>query len=71
MFRVHRYFLERDSTFFRDFFQRTLVPGSSVGKTDDTAVRLQEVSRREFECLLHFLYHGYVCLASSANMRLT
>ncbi|KAI0329796.1 hypothetical protein GY45DRAFT_1324596 [Cubamyces sp. BRFM 1775] len=58
LFRVHRYFLERDSTFFRDFFQRTLVPGSSVGKTDDTAVRLQEVSRREFECLLHFLYHG-------------
>ncbi|KAI0672164.1 hypothetical protein C8Q78DRAFT_730427 [Trametes maxima] len=58
LFRVHRYFLERDSTFFKDFFQRTLAPGSGAGKTDDTAVRLQEVSRREFECLLHFLYHG-------------
>ncbi|KAI9060019.1 hypothetical protein FKP32DRAFT_1595764 [Trametes sanguinea] len=58
LFRVHRYFLERDSTFFKDFFQRTLVVGTPIGKTDDTAVKLQEVSRREFECLLHFLYHG-------------
>ncbi|KAI0634589.1 hypothetical protein C8Q77DRAFT_1194732 [Trametes polyzona] len=62
LFRVHRYFLERDSTFFKDFFQRT-VTGTGMGKTDDTAIRLQEVSRREFECLLHFLYHG----ASSAQ----
>ncbi|KAI0357730.1 hypothetical protein OH77DRAFT_1435519 [Trametes cingulata] len=57
LFRVHRYFLERDSTFFKDFFKRTLV-GTDMGKTDDTAVKLQNVSRREFECLLHFLYHG-------------
>lgn len=59
LFRVHRYFLERDSTFFRDFFQRTLSV-TGMGKTDDTAIKLQDVSRREFECLLHFLYHGYV-----------
>ncbi|KAI8988996.1 hypothetical protein BD414DRAFT_485623 [Trametes punicea] len=58
LFRVHRYFLERDSSFFKDFFQRTLVAGTPIGKTDDTALKLQDVSRREFECLLHFLYHG-------------
>ncbi|KAH9848127.1 hypothetical protein C2E23DRAFT_740246 [Lenzites betulinus] len=57
LFRVHRYFLERDSTFFKDFFQRAL-SGTGMGKTDDTAIRLPDVSRREFECLLHFLYHG-------------
>ena len=55
---MHRYFLERDSTFFKDFFQNSLCDGA--GRTDDTAVRLKDVSRREFECLLHFLYHGYV-----------
>ncbi|OJT13609.1 hypothetical protein TRAPUB_9845 [Trametes pubescens] len=57
LFRVHRYFVERDSTFFRDFFQRTL-SGTGMGKTDDMAIKLPDVSRREFECLLHFLYHG-------------
>ncbi|RDX39959.1 hypothetical protein OH76DRAFT_1366938 [Lentinus brumalis] len=56
LFRVHRYFLERDSTFFKDFFERTL--GHGAGRTDDTALRLKDVSRREFECLLHFLYNG-------------
>ena len=58
LFRVHRYFLERDSTYFKDFFQRELVMGA--GKTDRSAIILPDVSKREFECLLHFLYHGYV-----------
>ncbi|KAI1792699.1 hypothetical protein LXA43DRAFT_1004628 [Ganoderma leucocontextum] len=56
LFRIHRYFLERDSTYFKDFFQRELVHGA--GKTDRAAIILPDVSKREFECLLHFLYHG-------------
>ncbi|KAI0752578.1 hypothetical protein C8Q80DRAFT_1267108 [Daedaleopsis nitida] len=56
LFRVHRYFLERDSAYFKDFFRHALVHGA--GKTDSSAVRLPDVSRREFECLLRFLYHG-------------
>ena len=56
LFRLHRYFLERDSTYFRDFFQRTLIDGA--GQTDATAVRLPDVSRREFESLLTFLYRA-------------
>ncbi|PIL28847.1 hypothetical protein GSI_08893 [Ganoderma sinense ZZ0214-1] len=56
LFRVHRYFLERDSTYFKDFFVREL--GAGAGKTDRAAVILPDVSTREFECLLHFLYHG-------------
>ena len=58
LFRIHRYFLERDSAFFKEFFQRTMANGA--GKTDESAIRLDDVSRREFECLLQFLYHGCV-----------
>ncbi|TBU30398.1 hypothetical protein BD311DRAFT_659303 [Dichomitus squalens] len=58
LFRIHRYFLERDSAYFKDFFQRELVMGA--GKTDRSAIILPDVSKREFECLLYFLYHGYV-----------
>lgn len=43
-FRVHRYFLERDSTFLKNFFQNSLCNG--VGRNDDTVVRLKDVSPR-------------------------
>ncbi|RPD60640.1 hypothetical protein L227DRAFT_575239 [Lentinus tigrinus ALCF2SS1-6] len=68
LFRVHRYFLERDSTFFKDFFQKML--GHGAGRTDDTAVRLKDVSRREFECLLAFLYNGPSSAQSASILNL-
>ena len=66
LFRIHRYFLERDSTYFKEFFQRTIV--DKAGKSDETAVRLPDVSCREFECLLNFLYHGCVLLLLSSAL---
>ncbi|KAH9925029.1 uncharacterized protein BXZ73DRAFT_50160 [Epithele typhae] len=56
LFRVHRYFLERDSAYFKEFFQNTVV--GYAGKSDQTAITFADVSCREFECLLQFLYHG-------------
>ncbi|OBZ76035.1 hypothetical protein A0H81_03087 [Grifola frondosa] len=56
LFRVHRYFLERDSEFFHQLFQG--LHDGVTGRTDETAIKLDNVTQREFECLLNFLYHG-------------
>ncbi|GBE83340.1 hypothetical protein SCP_0503880 [Sparassis crispa] len=58
LFKVHRYFLVRESDFFRTMFE--LPPGETPaeGQTDDKAIPLPGVTRREFECLLDFLYYG-------------
>lgn len=54
LFRTHRYFLQRDSEDFRVLFATM----GDRGRTDDTAIILHDVARREFECLLQFMYNG-------------
>lgn len=58
LFRVHRYFLERDSEVFRGMFSCS--PGSDVaeGQSDETAIPLPGVTVQELESLLSFLYEG-------------
>ncbi|CCM04332.1 uncharacterized protein FIBRA_06503 [Fibroporia radiculosa] len=60
LYRVHRYFLERDSDFFRSLL--VLPPGDAErgpdGATEETAIPLLGVTTHEMECLLFFLYHG-------------
>ncbi|CCL99367.1 uncharacterized protein FIBRA_01385 [Fibroporia radiculosa] len=58
LFKVHRYFLERDSEFFRDMFSCPLGGASVEGETEESAIALPGVTRFELECLLSFLYNG-------------
>ncbi|KAH9931575.1 uncharacterized protein B0H18DRAFT_990068 [Fomitopsis serialis] len=58
-FKVHRYFLERDSELFRGMFAcPTGADASSEGQTEETAVHLPDVTPCELECLMSFLYEG-------------
>jgi len=56
LFRVHRYFFEWESDFFKSMF--TLPSGDKMveGTSDETALFLPGVTVRQFESLLDFLY---------------
>ncbi|KAG6918347.1 hypothetical protein DXG01_014996 [Tephrocybe rancida] len=58
LFKVHRYYLTRESEVFRGMFE--LPPGSDEpeGTDDDHPIRLPEVTTSEFESLMHFFYQG-------------
>ncbi|KZT07588.1 uncharacterized protein LAESUDRAFT_724539 [Laetiporus sulphureus 93-53] len=58
IYKVHRYFLERDSEIFRTMFSCPPVNGVSEGDSEDTAILLPEVTQEEIDTLLSFLYHG-------------
>ncbi|OCH94659.1 hypothetical protein OBBRIDRAFT_789134 [Obba rivulosa] len=58
LFRVHRFFLERDSEFFRGLFLCPPEKGGAEGKTEDKPIVLADVTAFEFLCLLKFLYNG-------------
>ena len=53
LFKVHRFFFERDSELFRN-----MTPGAA-GETEATRFCL-DVHKDEFETLLDFFYSGYV-----------
>ncbi|OBZ76036.1 hypothetical protein A0H81_03086 [Grifola frondosa] len=57
-FKVHRYFLIRESEFFRTLFQLPSGEKDAEGRTDETAIPLHDVKRCEFESFLDFLYEG-------------
>lgn len=56
LFRVHRYFFEWESDFFKSMF--SLPSGNAIteGMSDDTAIPLPGVTIRQFESLLDFFY---------------
>ncbi|KAH9834779.1 uncharacterized protein C8Q71DRAFT_123993 [Rhodofomes roseus] len=59
LFKVHKYFLIRESELFQGMFG--LPPGDSMtaeGRDDHHPIVLKQVLAREFESLLRFLYHG-------------
>ncbi|KZT07596.1 uncharacterized protein LAESUDRAFT_724556 [Laetiporus sulphureus 93-53] len=58
LFKVHRYFLERDSEVLRRIL--CLSPGKNGqdGMAEETAILLPDVTPVETECLLSFLYFG-------------
>ncbi|OCH94658.1 hypothetical protein OBBRIDRAFT_103898 [Obba rivulosa] len=58
LFRVHRYFLGRDSEFFRGLFLCPPGKGGAEGKTEQSPIELYHVTAFEFECLIDFLYNG-------------
>lgn len=63
LFRMHRYLLERESSYFRDVWSEDPLLGTS----DDKAIILSGLTVQEFECLLHFMYYGYVFRSVSAE----
>ncbi|KAH9944933.1 hypothetical protein B0H21DRAFT_437698 [Amylocystis lapponica] len=58
LFRVHRYCLIRESEVFRTMFELPSGEADPEGKTDDTVVTIPDVTSRQFECFLDFLYDG-------------
>ncbi|KZT64219.1 hypothetical protein DAEQUDRAFT_773916 [Daedalea quercina L-15889] len=60
LFKVHRYFLERDSELFRGMFAcPPTQPGANTeGQAEETAIHLPCVTPFELECLMSFLYEG-------------
>jgi len=58
LFKVHQYFLKRDSEVFRDMFACPPENAGEEGRSEETAISLPGVTVRELECLLAFLYDG-------------
>ncbi|PCH36775.1 hypothetical protein WOLCODRAFT_109167 [Wolfiporia cocos MD-104 SS10] len=56
LYRVHRYFLIRESQFFSTMFELPSGTAHTEGGFDQAAVVLPDVTCKEFECLLKFFY---------------
>lgn len=56
LFKIHRYFLLRESELFGTLFDLPAGDMAAEGQTDLTALPLHDVTCREFESLLDFLY---------------
>jgi len=59
LFKVHRYYLARESDVFRDMFSLPPEPSASCdGGSDEAPIVIPEVSCAEFESFLGFIYFG-------------
>lgn len=59
LFKVHRYFLARESDIFGVMFQLPAGQGAAEdGRNDEQPITLPGVTVEEFKCLLDFFYHG-------------
>ncbi|KAH8102040.1 hypothetical protein BXZ70DRAFT_906048 [Cristinia sonorae] len=68
LFRIHKYFLQRESECFGGMF--SLPPGESAsteGRTDNSPIVLPHVTAKEFECLLDFFYYGKLTESDSMH----
>lgn len=59
LFRVHRYFFERESRVFREQFLLASEATSNTGYTDSTAIAI-DASAEDFAKLLGLFYNPYV-----------
>ncbi|KAI0784840.1 hypothetical protein C8Q75DRAFT_372180 [Abortiporus biennis] len=58
LFKVHRYYLTRESDFFNDMFSLPPGEGKTVeGTTDETAIFLPDVTSRQMTLLLKYFYN--------------
>lgn len=59
-YKIHRYFLTRESQFFSDLFSLPQ-PGDSASAegSDNNPIKVPEIPANEFENLLQFFYFGY------------
>ncbi|EMD36831.1 hypothetical protein CERSUDRAFT_95106 [Gelatoporia subvermispora B] len=58
LFKVHRFFLQRDSEVFHGMFSCPPGKGGAEGKTEARPIVLEQVTVFEFECLIDFIYNG-------------
>ncbi|EMD36835.1 hypothetical protein CERSUDRAFT_114751 [Gelatoporia subvermispora B] len=58
LFKVHRYFLIRESEVFRTMFEMPPDANGIGGRTDEDAIPLLDVTLKEFSAFLKFVYHG-------------
>ena len=57
-FRVHRYFFERESLYFRNYLTVPASPGAvRTGVNDSNAIILDDVKASEFELFLWVFYN--------------
>ena len=77
MYKIHCYFLTRESEFFNDLFSLPQPEDSAtVEGSDDNPIKLPETPRAEIENLLRFFYFGYktchleVCGGLTVNLNL-
>ena len=57
-FRVHRYFFERESLYFRNYLTVQASPGAvRTGVNDSNAIILEDVKATEFELFLWVFYY--------------
>ncbi|KAI0251869.1 hypothetical protein BJV78DRAFT_1207337 [Lactifluus subvellereus] len=58
-YKIHRYFLIRESSFFRDMFSLPQGDSSGVEGADETQpIIIPDTTTTEFDCLLRFFYFG-------------
>jgi len=57
-YKIHRYFLTRESVFFQDLFSLPQGDATSVEGTDDSPIKLPETPTMELDNLLRFFYFG-------------
>lgn len=61
MFRVHRYFFERESAFFREKLAIPAAAGQSVrGSSDSNPFSLEDIQAVDFSRFLWVFYNPYV-----------
>ncbi|KDQ55180.1 hypothetical protein JAAARDRAFT_343722 [Jaapia argillacea MUCL 33604] len=61
LFKVHRYFLQRDSQVFHDMFSCPHEPGSEAeGLSDERPIHIPQIKSNDFEALLWVYYHFLV-----------
>lgn len=60
LFRVHRYFFERESPIFRDKLTTPASPGQPAQGTSDSNAIVLEVHVAEFEKMLWVFYNPFV-----------
>ena len=58
-YKIHRYFLTRESEFFRDLFSLPQPESPNAEGSDDNPIQVPETPTVEFENLLRFFYFGY------------
>ena len=64
-YKIHRYFLTRESEFFKDLFSLPPPPAEepeSVEGSDNNPIKVSGTPTNEFENLLRFFYFGYGCV---------
>lgn len=60
IYKIHRYFLVRESEFFKDMFSLPQGDSASVeGENDEHPIPIPDTTMAGFKSLLRFFYFGY------------